>query len=346
MRTVLVTGHAGFIGYHLSASLLRNGDRVIGIDSMSDYYDPDLKKARLAELFKWDSFEHNEFSIVDERSLRAVIESTRPDIVVHLAAQAGVRYSLEAPEAYISSNIIGTFNLLNVLKDCRPSHLLLASTSSVYGGNREMPFSELHRTDFPVSLYAATKKATEDLSHSYAHLWDLPTTCFRFFTVYGPWGRPDMALFKFVKALRAGEPVDVYGGGKMKRDFTYVGDLVQCINRLTDFPPLTGVQVGEHDSVSPVAPFRAVNIAGGAPVGLLDFIAAIEGATGVEAIRNMLPMQPGDVVDTNADVSLLRALIGEVPSTPVTKGVKEFVNWYDAFYSHAPNPGEAERANS
>lgn len=332
MRTVLVTGHAGFIGYHLSTLLLRDGHRVVGVDSMSDYYDPHLKRARLAELLKFEKFEHNEFSIVDEGSLRQLVEATRPKVVVHLAAQAGVRYSLEAPEAYISSNILGTFNLLNVLKDNRPAHLLLASTSSVYGGNRKLPFSELDRTDFPVSLYAATKKATEDLAHSYAHLWGLPTTCFRFFTVYGPWGRPDMALFKFVRAMRAGEPIDVYGGGQMKRDFTYVADLVRCISRLADTPPSPGLEVGECDSISPVAPFRAVNIAGGAPVGLLEFIEAVEEATGVVAVRKLLPMQAGDVIATSADVSLLHELIGDVPSTPISEGVAEFVRWYDEFY--------------
>lgn len=336
MRNVLVTGDAGFIGFHVASALLRRGDRVVGIDSMSDYYDPALKRARLSQLSQYEQFTHHHFELENAEQLREVVEASKPDLVIHLGAQAGVRYSLENPSAYISSNIVGTFNLLEALRTRPPEHLMLASTSSVYGGNDRLPFAEIHRADHPVSLYAATKKATEDIAHSYAHLWSIPTTCFRFFTVYGPWGRPDMALFKFVRAIRSSTPIDVYGEGKMRRDFTYIDDLVAAILRLTEVPPQLGRVVGTMDSISAVAPFRTVNIAGGTPVGLLAFIAAIEEALGVKAVKRMLEMQPGDVVETSADTTLLAELVGELPATPIAEGVGKFVEWYDGYY---PVPG-------
>jgi UDP-glucuronate 4-epimerase len=257
-------------------------------------------------------------------------------MIVHLAAQAGVRYSLEHPEAYVSANLDGTFNVLEAAREAKVRHLLFASTSSVYGGNTRMPFRETDLTDAPMTLYAATKKAGEAMSHSYAHLWEIPTTCFRFFTVYGPWGRPDMALFKFVAAIEQGEPIEIYGEGRMRRDFTYVDDLVEGIVRLMATPPERGNPIsadGVTDSLSPVAPWRVVNIAGGQPVELLDYVETIERQLGRKAIRKLLPMQMGDVAETHADAGLLRALTGFVPGTSVEVGVQAFVEWYRAEYS-------------
>jgi UDP-glucuronate 4-epimerase len=325
---VVVTGHAGFVGFHVVRRLLLRGDVVLGIDSISDYYDPQLKRDRLALVEGHPGLTSRRLPLEEGASLVGEVVDFAPEVIIHLAAQAGVRYSIEAPATYISSNLVGTFNVLEAARAVMPRHLMLASSSSVYGGNSRLPWAETDRTDAPMSLYAATKKGTEDLAHSYAHLWGLPTTAFRFFTVYGPWGRPDMALFKFVKAALAKETIDVYGNGAMRRDFTYIDDLVDAILRLAGVPPATGESVGPSDSLSPVAPFRAVNIGGGAPVVLTDFIAAIEAATGVELERRMLPMQPGEVVETFSDTALLRSLIGVVPSTPVAEGVQAFVDWY------------------
>jgi UDP-glucuronate 4-epimerase len=328
-KRVLVTGGAGFIGYHLCRRLLLDGYLVTCLDGMTDYYDVSLKRRRLSMLR-----EHNAFSawicmIEDAPRLSEAYAAAEPDIVIHLAAQAGVRYSLENPGAYCQSNLVGTFNLLERIRFAPPRHFMLASTSSVYGANTAMPFREMDRADHPLTLYAATKKATEEMAHSYAHLWSIPTTAFRFFTVYGPWGRPDMALFKFVRAILAGEPIDVYGGGAMSRDFTYVDDLVEAIVRLIPLTPAVGRPVDpEIDSLSPAAPFRVVNIGGGRPVGLMDFIETIERHLGRPAIRNMLPMQPGDVRETFAKPDLLAALTGYVPATDVETGVKAFVDWY------------------
>lgn len=327
----LITGTAGFIGFHLARRLLADGHVVVGYDAMTDYYDRRLKVDRHAILARSSAFTPVVARLEDEAALREAGQAARPDVIVHLAGQAGVRYSIENPRAYVDANLVGSFNVLELAKDLRPKHLLLASTSSVYGGNEKMPFAETDRADFPLTLYAATKKAMEAMAHSHAHLWDVPTTCFRFFTVYGPWGRPDMALFKFVDAIEKGEAIDVYGEGRMKRDFTYVDDLVEAIVRLVEKPPVKGDPVvagGIEDTLSPVAPWRSVNIAGGTSVGLLDFIEAIEAATGKPAKRNMLPMQPGDVRETYADHHLLEALTGYRPATPVTDGVKAFVDWY------------------
>ncbi|KKB09268.1 NAD-dependent epimerase/dehydratase family protein [Devosia chinhatensis] len=329
---VFVTGAAGFIGSHLSRRLVAEGHEVLGYDGVTPYYDVKLKRARLALLHDEPRFSFVEAMLEDRAALERVVFGFEPDVIVHLAAQAGVRYSLENPASYISTNVVGTFNLLEVCRALKPSHVLLASTSSVYGANESLPFAETDRTDFPVSIYAATKKAGEALSHSYSHLFDIPTTNFRFFTVFGPWGRPDMALFKFVSSMRRGEAIEVYGEGRMKRDFTYIDDLVTSIVALMGAVPQRGHPVavpGVVDSLSPVAPWRVVNIAGGGSVGLLDFIEAIEAATGLTARKTMLPIQPGEMVDTFADARLLEALTGFLPRTPVAEGVRRFVDWHD-----------------
>jgi UDP-glucuronate 4-epimerase len=267
----------------------------------------------------------------DRPALKAALDAAQPDIVIHLAAQAGVRYAFEAPDTYLQSNVVGTFNLLELLKGKPPRHLLFASTSSVYGGNVGAPSRETDRTDFQMSLYAATKKSGEAMCHSYSHLFGIPTTAFRFFTVYGPWGRPDMALFTFVRKMLAGEPIDIYGEGRMRRDFTYIDDLVDAIVALIEVVP--GTQpTGRSDSLSPVAPYRAVNLAGGKPVELMTYVEAVEAALGQQAIKNFLPMQPGDVVDTHASPELLHDLVGAVPKVDVHDGVARFVAWYREHY--------------
>ncbi|KRA45683.1 NAD-dependent epimerase/dehydratase family protein [Devosia sp. Root635] len=324
---IFVTGTAGFIGFHLARHLLAAGHKVTGYDGVTDYYDPALKRARLALLAREDGFVAVEGMLEDAAGLGAALARSEAEIVVHLAAQAGVRYSLEAPQSYVQSNVVGTGNLLEAMRAAPPKHFLFASTSSVYGGNTKLPFAETDRADGPVSLYAATKKAGEAMVHSYAHLFGIPSTCLRFFTVYGPWGRPDMAPIKFATAILEGRPIDVYGHGRMQRDFTYIDDLVAAIDRLKDSVPELGRPVA-HDSLSAVAPFRVVNIAGGKQTELMDFIAAIEAALGRKAQLNLLPMQPGDVVATQSDTALLQALIGQLPETPVPVGVRRFVEWF------------------
>ncbi len=331
MRTALVTGSAGFIGFHVSQQLLKAGWRVIGLDSLSPYYDVSLKHARHALLEQQTHFTPIIGKIEDPGLLTGLFHSEEPDIVVHLAAQAGVRHSIEAPRTYLDTNVRGTFELFDAARAQKPAHLLVASSSSVYGANGTMPYTETERTDFPMSLYASTKQTTESIAHAYSHLYGLPTTLFRFFTVYGPWGRPDMAYFKFTKAILNGEPIDVYNNGHMRRDFTYVDDLVASIVALVDVPP-GDTPVSDKDSLSPVAPWRVVNIGNNSPEELGDFIAAIEQAVGREAQKNMLPMQPGDVPATWADTDLLRALIGFRPTTPMADGVRAFVKWYMEFY--------------
>ena len=327
MTRFLITGSAGFIGFHLTRRLLEDGHIVAGLDGFTPYYDVRLKRERHTVLEAYTHFTAHEAMLEDFEALTRVAEHARPDVIVHLAAQAGVRYSLENPRAYADANLSGTFNVLEVAKAVRPGHLLFASTSSVYGANASMPFRETDRTDHPLTLYAATKKAGEDMAHAYAHLHKIPTTAFRFFTVYGPWGRPDMALFKFVEATLAGEPIDVYGQGQMKRDFTYVEDLVEAVARLIGLPPRQGEPVGVHDSLSPAAPYRVVNIGGGKPAGLMDFIAAIETSLGKTVRPRFLPMQKGDVPATWAAPDLLCALTGYIPATPMSAGVDAFVAW-------------------
>ena len=332
-RTALVTGTAGFIGYHTARRLLDDGFRVIGLDAMTDYYDVSLKQRRHQRLMQSESFSAVEARLEEPGRLESLLEEHAPEIVIHLAAQAGVRYSIDAPESYVEANLIGPFRLLEAARAPPPQHMLMASTSSVYGANEQMPYGETDRTAHQMSFYAATKAANEAMAHSYAHLYELPITMFRFFTVYGPWGRPDMALFKFVKAIRAGEAIDVYNHGRMKRDFTFIADLVEGIRRLVDCPPAQGAPVGEADSLSPVAPWRVVNIGNAAPVELGAFIEAIEAALGQRAEKNMMEMQPGDVPATWADTRLLTELVGALPQTSLEEGVKAFVDWYDRHYA-------------
>jgi UDP-glucuronate 4-epimerase len=334
MRNILITGTAGFIGFHLAQLLLAEGFRVHGYDGMTDYYDIRLKERRHQMLLQSPGFSATEGLLEDMDTLAAVTRAFRPDVIVHLAAQAGVRYSLENPRAYIDANIVGTFNVMELARELKVGHLLMASTSSVYGANEVMPFTETEKADTPLTIYAATKKATEAMGHSYAHLWDLPTTMFRFFTVYGPWGRPDMALFKFTDAILDGRPIDIYNHGEMYRDFTYVEDLVRGIRLLIDAVPqrpADGV-VPEGDSLSPVAPFRIVNIGNSDKVRLLDFIEAIEAELGQKAIRNYMPMQMGDVPATWANADLLKSLTGYRPQTDFRDGVARFVTWFRAYY--------------
>ena len=328
----LITGTAGFIGFHLARRLIADGHIVSGVDGMTPYYDVTLKQARHAVLARSNAFTGHIAMLEDFAALQRIASDFEPEIIVHLAAQAGVRYSLENPRAYVDANLVGTFNMMEIAKTAEVRHFLLASTSSVYGANTQMPFKETDRTDHPLTLYAATKKATEEMAHSYAHLWKIPTTAFRFFTVYGPWGRPDMALFKFVRATLAGEAIDVFGNGQMRRDFTYIDDLVEAVVRLVDRPPREGEPVGEIDSLSPVAPWRVVNIGCGRPVGLLDYVEAVETSLGLPVQRRFLEMQKGDVPATFASPDLLERLIGYKPSTGIEVGVKAFVEWYRGYY--------------
>jgi UDP-glucuronate 4-epimerase len=328
----LVTGAAGFIGFHLARRLLTDGHVVAGVDGLTPYYDVTLKRGRLAILQNHENFSSHILMLEDMAALSAAARAAKPDVIIHLAAQAGVRYSLENPRAYVDSNLTGTFNVMEMAHELGVRHLLYASTSSVYGANAAIPFRETDRADHPLTLYAATKKAGEEMTHAYAHLWKIPTTAFRFFTVYGPWGRPDMAPYKFVTAARAGQPIDVYGQGQMRRDFTYIDDLIEAVARLVDCTPVEGKAVGPQDSLSPVAPWRVVNIGGGQPVGLLDFIAAFERALGAPIQRNMLPMQKGDVPVTYAAPDLLAALTGYTPATSLDDGVAAFVDWHRGHY--------------
>ena len=331
MKTALVTGSAGFIGYFVSARLLELGWRVIGLDAFSDYYEVALKERRQAMLSQTAGFVPVRGRLEDPGRLMELFEAERPELVIHLAAQAGVRFSIDNPRSYVEANLVGTFELLEAARAFPPAHMLLASTSSAYGANTEMPYAETHKTDFQMSFYAATKKATENMAHSYAHLYGLPVTMFRFFTVYGPWGRPDMAHFKFTRAILNGEPIDVYNHGEMRRDFTYIDDLVDGITGLIDAVP-GETPVSERDSLSPVAPFRVVNIGASAPTPLMEFIAAIEAACGREAEKVMHPMQPGDVPATWADTGLLADLTGYAPKVSVAEGVQRFVDWYRDYY--------------
>lgn len=331
MRSALITGSAGFIGYHLCARLLDEGWRVTGLDCLSDYYDVELKRRRHALLEANPNFTPVIGKLEDPGRLKTLFRDEAPELVVHLAAQAGVRHSIEAPREYVDANLIGTFELLEAARAHPPAHLLLASTSSVYGANTDMPYAETDKADTQMSFYAATKKATEAMAHSYAHLYRLPTTMFRFFTVYGPWGRPDMAHFKFTRAILEGRPIDVYNHGRMQRDFTYIDDLVDGILGLAKAMP-GEAPVSEHDSLSPVAPFRVVNIGGSKPTALMDFIAAIEAACGRAAEKVMHPMQPGDVPATWADTTLLTQLTGYAPQIGVDEGLRRFVDWYRDYY--------------
>ncbi len=335
MKRILVTGSAGFIGYHLAELLLEKGYAVHGFDGMTDYYDVALKRRRHQRLLQKPNFEATEAMLEDFDALRGVIIGFEPDAIVHLAAQAGVRYSLEQPRTYVETNVVGTFNILEIAREIALKHLLIASTSSVYGGNTDMPFLETEKADTQLSIYAATKKACELMAHSYAHLFAIPTTVFRFFSVYGPWGRPDLALFKFVDAMLDDRPIDVYNHGKMERDFTYVADLVRAIELLIPIAPerpSSPDDIAAGDSLSPVAPFRVVNIGNSKPVRLLDFVETIEDKIGKKARRNYMDMQPGDVPASWADATLLQELTGYTPQTSVEDGVAAFVDWFRDYY--------------
>jgi UDP-glucuronate 4-epimerase len=332
MRTAFVTGTAGFVGFHLAELLLQEGWSVAGFDGVTDYYDVRLKERRLEILSQHPGFRFTRAMLEDNNALLAAVDQTRPDVIVHLAAQAGVRYSLENPRAYIDANIIGTFNVMEAARRQQVRHLLMASTSSVYGANTEMPFFETQKADTPLTIYAATKMANEAMGHSYAHLYGLPTTMFRFFTVYGPWGRPDMALFKFTKGILEGTPIDIYNNGEMWRDFTYVSDLVRGIRGLIDAVPGATETALEGDSSLPATPYRVVNIGNSAKVRLLDFVEAIESCLGKAAIRNYKPMQMGDVPATWANTTLLQTLTGFRPQTDIRDGIARFVEWYRDYY--------------
>lgn len=330
----LVTGAAGFIGMHLSQRLLERGDEVVGIDNLNDYYDPQLKRDRLSQLAPRKGFRFEALDIADRQAMPRLFERERFDVVVNLAAQAGVRYSLVNPHAYIDANIVG---FTNVLEGCRHhgvKHLVYASSSSVYGGNEQMPFTEHQGVDHPISLYAATKKANELMAHTYSHLYGLPTTGLRFFTVYGPWGRPDMALFLFTKAILEGRPIELFNEGRMQRDFTYVDDIVEGVLRVIDRPatPDAGFDAQRPDPARSRAPFRVFNIGNQGPVELMQFVAAIEKAIGQPAQKLLRPMQPGDVPATYADVSELTGWTGFKPGTPIEVGVARFVAWYRSYF--------------
>ena len=335
MRKVFITGTAGFIGFHLAQLLLDEGFRVHGFDGMTDYYDVKLKQRRHQMLLQNPHFSMTEGMLEDNALITQVTDDFAPDVIVHLAGQAGVRYSLENPRAYLDSNLVGTFNVMEAARRLKVEHLLMASTSSVYGANEDMPFAETDKADTALTFYAATKKANEAMAHSYAHLWELPTTMFRFFTVYGPYGRPNLALFKFVDAILDGRPIDIYNHGDMYRDFTYVTDLVRGIRLLIDTPPVRpdNREVPEGDSLSPVAPYRIVNIGNSDKVRLLDFVEAIEEELGQKAIRNYMPMQMGDVPATWANAELLKTLTGYKPQTDIKDGIREFVAWFRDYYA-------------
>ncbi len=335
MTKIFISGTAGFIGYHLARLLLDEGFTVHGFDGFTDYYDVKLKRRRHQMLLQSSGFSATEAMLEDQETLDRTIDGFAPDVIVHLAAQAGVRYSLENPRAYLDANVIGTFNVMEAARRLNVRHLLMASTSSVYGANEEMPFSETEKADTQLTIYAATKKANESMAHAYAHLHDLPTTMFRFFTVYGPWGRPDLALFKFVDAILENRPIDIYNHGDMYRDFTYVDDLVRAIRLLIDAVPerpTSSGDIADSDSLSPVAPFRIVNIGNSQKVRLLDFVDAIEAELGLKATRNYMPMQTGDVPATWANADLLQSLTGYQPQTEIHEGIKRFVTWFRDYY--------------
>ena len=333
-KTLLVTGSAGFIGFHICKRMLEAGWKVLGVDSLNDYYSVSLKKEREKILLNFDSYTSVRAKVEEKDVLLKLFEAEKPDLVIHLAAQAGVRPSIEFPRKYLESNVNGTFELLEAARKFPPSHILMASTSSVYGANESMPYKETDKADNQMSFYAATKKSTENIAHSYAHLFSIPITMFRFFTVYGPYGRPDMALFKFTKAILNEEVIDVYNNGEMQRDFTFIDDLCEAVQLLCKEIPSKGIssKIKNLDSLSPVAPFRIVNIGNSKPILLLDFIRALEKALGKNAIINMMPMQPGDVSITWSNSALLKQLTGYVPDTDIQTGIAKFVEWYTKFY--------------
>ncbi len=333
--TILVTGTAGFIGFHLARRLMARGDAVVGLDSLNAYYDPKLKAARLAILEQDRLYRHAKLDLADAAGVAALFAETVPDAVVNLAAQAGVRYSLESPRTYVDSNVVGFLNLLEGCRATQPKHLVFASTSSVYGANGKLPFSVHDGANHPITLYAASKLANESMAHSYAHLFGIPSTGFRFFTVYGPWGRPDMALFKFTEAILAGRPIDVYGQGKMQRDFTYVDDIVDGLVAAIDRPAQVNPDwdpLKPDPATSGVAPWRVLNLGNNKRVELMRYIEVLEEKLGKRAELNLMPMQPGDVARTEADVDETKRQLDYAPSTPIEVGVGRFVDWYLDYY--------------
>ncbi|MDO5692477.1 MAG: NAD-dependent epimerase [Pseudomonadota bacterium] len=338
MSTTLLTGCAGFIGMHCALALLARGEQVVGIDNLNAYYDPALKEARLSCLTSHPNFRFERIDIADRAAMADLFARVQPARVLHLAAQAGVRYSIDQPGDYTDSNLLGFAHMLEGCRAAKVAHLVFASSSSVYGGNAKLPYSERDAVDHPISYYAATKKANEVMAHTYAHLYRIPVTGLRFFTVYGPWGRPDMALFKFTRAMLAGEPIDVYGEGQLVRDFTYIDDIVEGVLRVLDKPAMPDPA---YDPAAPNpgtsnAPYRIFNIGNSAPTVLMDYITALESALGITARKHMLPIQPGDMHSTAADTSALAAWVGFAPSTPVQTGVARFVDWYRKFYETHP----------
>ena len=331
---ILITGSSGFIGFHLSKKLLDKGHRVYGYDSMNNYYDVRLKKARYNILKKYKNFSFTKNKLENKNSLEKVFKKFKPSIVIHLAAQAGVRYSIEKPRVYLDSNITGSYNIIEVSKKFNVKHLIMASSSSVYGANKRIPFKETDKTETQLSIYAATKKSNESMAHSYSNIWKVPITMLRFFTVYGPWGRPDMALFKFTKGILANKKIDIYNNGKMYRDFTYIDDIVDGIRLLVNkIPNHKNFGKYNNDSLSSVAPFRILNIGNTKKVFLLDFIKEIEKVLGKKAIRNYMPLQKGDVKQTLSNTNLLKKLTGYNPKTDYKSGIKKFLNWYLNYYN-------------
>ncbi len=332
-KKIFITGSSGFIGFHSAKKFLEKGFKVHGYDSMNKYYDINLKKARLRILKKYKNFSFTQNFLENEKILNKSISKFKPELILHLAAQAGVRYSLKNPDEYLRSNIIGTFNIIKLAKKFKSKHLIIGSSSSIYGANKKIPFKEIDKTDHQISFYAATKKSTESLAHSYSNLWKIPTTMLRFFTVYGPWGRPDMAYFKFTKKILNGKKIDIYNKGKMYRDYTYIDDIVDGIYKLINKPPSLKNNKFKNDSLSPVAPFRILNIGNTKKVYLLDFINTLEKELKKKVIKNYLPMQKGDVYSTLSDTSLLKRITGYNPKTNYKKGIKKFIEWYLNYYN-------------
>ena len=331
---IIVTGSSGFIGFHVSKKLLESGKKVHGVDSMNSYYDVNLKKARLSILKKYKNFSFSKAKIENKKNLDKAFKKFKPVVVIHLAAQAGVRYSIEKPRVYLDSNITGTYNIIEISKKLNVKHLIMASSSSVYGANKKIPFKEIDKTETQMSIYAATKKSNESMAHAYSNIWKVPITMVRFFTVYGPWGRPDMALFKFTKGILNNKKIDIYNNGKMYRDFTYIDDIVSGINLLIKKVPNTK-QLGKYknDSLSPIAPFRILNIGNTKKVYLLDFIKEIEKVLGKKAKRNYMPLQKGDVKQTLSNTNLLKKITKYNPKTNFKTGIRKFLDWYLEYYN-------------
>ena len=331
---IIVTGSSGFIGFHVSKKLLESGNKVHGVDSMNNYYDVNLKKARLNILKKYKNFSFSKTKIENKKNLDLAFKKFKPVVVIHLAAQAGVRYSIEKPRVYLDSNITGTYNIIEISKTLNVKHLIMASSSSVYGANKKIPFKEIDKTETQMSIYAATKKSNESMAHAYSNIWKVPITMVRFFTVYGPWGRPDMALFKFTKGILNNKKIDIYNNGKMFRDFTYIDDIVSGINLLIRKIPNRN-QLGKYkdDSLSPIAPFRVLNIGNTKKVYLLDFIKEIEKVLGKKAKRNYMPLQKGDVKQTLSNTNLLKKITKYNPKTNFKTGIRKFLDWYLNYYN-------------